>query len=190
MKKHQNSRELSAEQTAELIETLKERFEKNKLRHPGVNWHNVASKIHKTQEKLWSLYEMERTGGEPDIVRYDSNSDEFIFFDCSTESPSGRRSLCYDREALDKRKEFKPVDTAIDLSLKMGIEILSEDDYIYLQKLGNFDNKTSSWLKTPDNVRKLGGAIFGDMRYGRVFFYHNGAESYYASRGFRGLLRI
>jgi hypothetical protein len=185
-----NRKELSAEQREELIKTLKVRFEKNKSRHTGLEWVNVQSKLEANADKLWSLAEMERTGGEPDIIEYDNEADEYIFCDCSAESPKGRRSVCYDREALESRKEFKPENNAIDLATAMGIELLAEEQYRKLQALGKFDTKTSSWVKTPAEIRKLGGAIFCDRRYDHVFTYHNGAESYYAVRGFRGLLRV
>jgi hypothetical protein len=186
----ENKKELSAEQREELIKTLKVRFEKNKSRHTGLEWANVQSKLEANTAKLWSLAEMERTGGEPDIIGYDSTTDEYVFYDCSAESPKGRRSFCYDREALESRKEFKPENNAIDMAASMGIELLTEEQYRELQTLGKFDTKTSSWVKTPAGIRKLGGAIFCDRRYDHVFTYHNGAESYYAVRGFRGLLRV
>ena len=185
-----NKKELSSKQLEELLRTLKARFEKNMNRHKGFEWAKVLAKLDpaKVGEKLWSLNEMERTGGEPDVVGYDKG--EYIFYDCSAESPKGRRSLCYDREALETRKEFKPKNNAIDMAAAMGIELLTEEQYRALQKLGNFDTKTSSWVKTPSDIRKLGGAIFCDRRYNTVFVYHNGAESYYAARGFRGSLKI
>jgi hypothetical protein len=183
-------RELSPEQHEELLQTLKARFEKNMNRHQGLEWAKVQAKLEASTEKLWSLHEMERTGGEPDVVGYDQKTDEYLFYDCSAESPKGRRSVCYDREALESRKANKPENDAIDMAVAMGIELLTEEQYRDLQTLGNFDMKTSSWVKTPDNIRKLGGAIFCDRRYDTVFVYHNGAESYYAARGFRGLLRI
>src|SRR5574341_1259149 len=183
-------KELSPEQSEELLRALKARFEKNMNRHKGLEWAKVQAKLEANPEKLWSLNEMERTGGEPDVVGYDKKTGEHIFYDCSAESPNGRRSLCYDREALESRKEFKPKDTAMDMAAAMGIEILTEEQYRELQKLGNFDTKTSSWLKTPSEIRKLGGAIFADRRYDHVFVYHNRAESYYAARGFRGSLRV
>jgi len=169
---------------------LKARFEKNGNRHKGLDWADVQARLEANPEKLWSLYEMERTGGEPDVVGHDKKGGEYLFYDCSAESPKGRRSLCYDREALDERKEFKPENSAIDMANSMGIEILTEEEYRDLQQLGNFDTKTSSWVKTPDNIRKLGGALFCDRRYDQVFLYHNGAQSYYAARGFRAALRI
>ena len=183
-------RELPAEQREELLKVLKDRFEKNSNHHKGIEWPKVQARLVANTEKLWSLNEMEQTGGEPDVIGYDKFTDEFIIVDCSTESPKGRRSLCYDGEALKSRKEHKPVSSAMDMADAMGIEILTEEQYRELQKLGEFDLKTSSWVKTPDDIRKLGGAIFCDRRYGKVFVYHNGAESYYGSRGFRGALRV
>ena len=185
-----NKKTLSPEQREQLLETLKARFEKNMPRHKGLEWSKVEAKLKASAEKLWSLNEMENTGGEPDVVDQDKKTGEYIFYDCSAESPKDRRSLCYDREALDARKEAKPKNNALDLAKTMGIELLSEEQYRQLQKLGKFDAKTSSWLTTPDDIRKLGGAIFGDYRYGTVFIYHNGADSYYAARGFRGSLRV
>jgi hypothetical protein len=185
-----NNKELSPEQHEELLSALKARFEKNMNRHKGLEWAKVHAKLEANTEKLWSLNEMERTGGEPDVVGHDKTTGEYIFFDCSAESPKGRRSLCYDREALESRKKHKPENNAIDMAAAMGIELLTEEQYRKLQKLGNFDTKTSSWVKTPADIRKLGGAIFADFRYGNVFVYHNGAESYYAARGFRGSLRV
>jgi hypothetical protein len=185
-----DKKELSEEQQAELLKTLKTRFEKNRDRHKGLEWDKIEEKLVANTEKLWSLNEMEQTGGEPDVVGYDSATDEYIYFDCSAESPKGRRSICYDREALESRKEHKPANSAIDMATNMGIEILTEEQYRELQKSGDYDMKTSSWLKTPDEIRKLGGAIFADYRYGNVFVYHNGAESYYGARGFRGSLKI
>jgi len=181
---------LSLEQREELLRTLKARFEKNRSRHEGVEWANVQAKLVANTDKLWSLHEMERTGGEPDVVGQDKKTGEHIFYDCSAESPKGRRSVCYDREALESRKEHKPENNAVDMAAAMGIELLTEEQYRELQKLGNFDLKTSSWVKTPADIRKLGGAIFCDRRYDTVFVYHNGAESYYAARGFRGSLRV
>jgi hypothetical protein len=181
---------LSQEQREELLSVLKTRFEKNTNRHKGLEWAEVQAKLEAGAEKLWSLNEMERTGGEPDVVDHDKNTGEYIFYDCSAESPKGRRSLCYDREALEARKEFKPENNAVDMAAAMGIELLNEEQYRKLQKLGNFDLKTSSWVKTPADIRKLGGAIFCDRRYDTVFVYHNGAESYYAARGFRGSLKV
>ena len=185
-----STKELPQEQTEELINTLQVRFEKNTSRHEGLDWANVQARLEANREKLWSLHEMEATGGEPDVVGYDANTDEFIFYDCSAESPKGRRSLCYDREAWESRKNHKPENTAMDVAKEMGIELLTEEQYRQLQALGKFDLKTSSWVQTPDNIRKLGGAIFCDRRYDMVFMYHNGAESYYAARGFRGSLRV
>jgi hypothetical protein len=183
-----NKKELSSGQREELLTALKARFEKNMNRHKGLEWAKIQAKLE--AEKLWSLNDMERTGGEPDVVGFDKKTGEYIFYDCSAESPKDRRSLCYDREALEARKENKPKDSAIDMAAAMGIELLTEEQYRELQKLGNFDTKTSSWLKTPSEIRKLGGAIFADFRYGNVFVYHNGADSYYAARGFRGSLRV
>lgn len=185
-----NKKELSLEESEELLRTLKTRFEKHMNRHKGLEWTKVQAKLEANTEKLWSLDEMEETGGEPDVVGIDTKTGEYIFYDCSWESPKGRRSLCYDREALESRKEHKPENNAIDMSTAMGIEILTEEQYRELQKLGNFDTKTSSWVKTPSEIRKHGGAIFCDRRYDHVFVYHNGAESYYAARGFRGSLRV
>jgi hypothetical protein len=181
---------LSKQQHEELLGTLQARFEKNMNRHKGLEWPQVQAKLEANAEKLWSLHEMERTGGEPDVIGHDQKTDEYIFYDCSVESPKDRRSLCYDRQALDSRKENKPRGNALDLATAMGIELLTEEQYRELQKLGNFDTKTSSWVKTPSNIRKLGGALFCDRRYDTVFLYHNGAESYYAARGFRGALRV
>jgi hypothetical protein len=181
---------LSPEQREELLRALKTRFEKNVKRHTGIEWTEVQARLEANPEKLWSLYEMERTGGEPDIVGHDEKTGEYIFYDCSAETPKLRRSVCYDRAALDARKEHKPENSALDLGQSMGIEMLSEEQYRELQRLGNFDTKTSSWVKTPSDIRALGGAIFCDRRYGHVFTYHNGAESYYAGRGFRGLLKV
>ena len=181
---------MSPEQREELLGTLKARFEKNMNRHKGLEWNKVQAKLEANTEKLWSLNEMERTGGEPDVVGHDEKTGEYIFYDCSAESPKGRRSICYDREALESRKKHKPENNAIDMATAMGIELLTEEQYRELQKLGNFDLKTSSWVQTPANIRKLGGAIFCDRRYDTVFVYHNGAESYYAARGFRGSLRV
>ena len=181
-------KELSTEQIDELLHTLKTRFEKNSNRHKGIEWAKVQAKLEASPEKLWPLNEMERTGGEPDVVGQEKG--DYLFYDCSAESPKGRRSLCYDRDALDFRKDYKPENSAIDLATEMGIEILTEDQYKTLQQLGNFDLKTSSWIKTPEKIRKLGGGIFCDRRYDTVFVYHNGAESYYAARGFRGSLSV
>ena len=185
-----SKKELSNKQSDELLTTLKARFEKNMGRHTGLSWAAVQAKLQTSTEKLWSLNEMEITGGEPDIVGYDKKTGEYIFYDCSAESPKERRSICYDREALEARKEHKPKTSAIDMAEAMGVELLSEAQYRELQQLGNFDTKTSSWIKTPAAIRKLGGAIFADYRYGTIFIYHNGAESYYAGRGFRCALRV
>jgi hypothetical protein len=181
---------LSPEQRIELLEELKARFEKNMNRHEGLEWAKVQAKLEANAEKLWSLGEMERTGGEPDVIGFDKSTGEYIFYDCSAESPKGRRSVCYDRAALEARKEHKPSNNALDMATDMGIELLSEEEYRELQKLGSFDTKTSSWVKTPPEIRNLGGALFCDRRYGNVFVYHNGAESYYAARAFRGSLRV
>ena len=183
-------KELSPPQREELLKTLKTRFEKNMSRHKGLEWAKVQAKLETNTEKLWSLNEMEKTGGEPDVVGHDKKRGEYIFFDCSPESPKGRASVCYDREGLESRKEHKPKNNAIDMAAAMGIELLTEEQYRELQKLGEFDTKTSSWVKTPVEMRKLGGALFGDRRFGRVFFYHNGAQSYYSGRGFRGWLGV
>src|SRR5665213_3477768 len=188
MKGVEMKKELSPKQREELLTALKARFEKNMNRHKALEWAKVQAKLEASAEKLWSLSEMERTGGEPDVVGQDKKTGEYIFFDCSAESPKGRTSLCYDREALDSRKEHKPKNSAVDMAASMGIELLTEEQYLALQKLGEFDTKSSSWIATPDDMRKLGGALFGDRRFGRVFFYHNGAESYYGGRGFRGIL--
>src|SRR3977135_2765058 len=185
-----NKKDLSPEQRAELLRALKARFEKNMNRHKGLEWANAQAKLDANSEKLWSLNEMERTGGEPDVVGHDKKTGEYIFYDCSPESPKGRRSVCYDREALDSRKENKPKDNAIDMAAAIGIELLTEEQYRELQKLGNFDTKTSIWVKTPSDIRKRGGALFCDRRFGHVFLYHNGAESYYSGRAFRGSLRV
>jgi hypothetical protein len=183
-------KELSPEQHEDLLKALKARFERNMSRHEGLGWAEVQAKLEANPEKLWSLNGMERTGGEPDVVGHDKTTGEYVFYDCSGESPNGRRSLCYDREALESRKQHRPENSVMDMAAAMGIEILTEGQYRELQKLENFDTKTSSWLKTPADIRELGGAIFGDFRYGHVFVYHNGAESYYAARGFRGSLRV
>jgi hypothetical protein len=185
-----DSKELSPEQPEDLLSLLKARFEKNMSRHQGLAWTEVQARLNAQPQKLWSLQEMERTGGEPDVVGQDNETGEFIFYDCSAESPSGRRSVCYDREGLDSRKDYKPENNALDVAAAMGIQLLSEAQYRELQKLGKFDTKTSSWVQTPSAIRKLGGALFGDFRYGQVFVYHNGAQSYYAARGFRGSLRV
>jgi hypothetical protein len=185
-----NIKELSPKQRDELLKALNTRFEKNLNRHKGLAWAKVQARLEANGDKLWSLQEMERTGGEPDVVGQDKKSGEFIFFDCSPQSPADRTSLCYDREALDSRKEHKPKSSVMDMAAAMGIEVLTEEQYVELQKLGEFDTKRSSWLKTPADIRKLGGAIFGDRRFGRVFIYHNGAESYYSGRGFRGWLKV
>jgi hypothetical protein len=191
MSKTNNSkRKLSPDQTKELFKILKARFEKNSNRHKGVRWDEVQAKLEANPEKLWPLNEMEITGGEPDVISYDKKTGDYVFYDCSPESPKGRRSICYDHEALESRKEHKPENSAIEMASDMGIELLTEEQYRQLQQLGNFDTKTSSWIKTPDDIRKAGGALFCDRRYGHVFVYHNGAESYYAARGFRGLLRV
>ncbi|EPE82045.1 PF14066 family protein [Leptospira noguchii str. 1993005606] len=189
-KVNKNKKELVSKQHEELLNTLEDRFAKNMDRHKDLEWTKIKTKLETNSEKLWSLNEMERTGGEPDVVAYDQKTDEYIFYDCSAESPKGRRSVCYDQEALKSRKEHKPKDNALDMATSMGIEILTEEQYRELQKFGKFDTKTSSWIKTPSDIRKLGGAIFADFRYGHVFVYHNGAESYYAVRGFRGSLRV
>jgi len=186
----QRAKDMKAKQREELLRALKARFEKNMNRHKGLEWAKVQAKLEANTEKLWSLNEMERTGGEPDVVGYDKKTGEYIFYDCSAESPKDRRSICYDREALESRKEFKPKDAAMDMAAAMGIELLTEEQYRELQKLGNFDTKTSSWVITPSEIRKLGGAIFADRRYDHVFVYHNGAESYYGARAFRGSLRV
>src|SRR5882724_5221320 len=183
-------KELSPKHREELLRALKARFEKNMKRHKGLEWAKVQAKLETNTEKLWSLNEMERTGGEPDVVGIDKKTGEYIFYDCSAESPKDRRSVCYDGEALESRKEHKPKNSAVDMAAAMGIELLTEEQYRELQKLGNFDTKTSSWVKTPSDIRKLGGALFADYRYGNVFVYHNGAESYYAARAFRGSLRV
>lgn len=188
--KTSNEKELSLKQQEELLTVLKARFEKNRNRHKGLEWEKLQEKLETNTEKLWSLHEMEVTGGEPDVVAYDNKTGEFIFYDCSAESPKGRRSVCYDREGLDSRKKHKPENNAIDMATDMGIELLTEEQYRELQKLENVDLKTSSWVLTPSDIRDLGGALFCDFRFGHVFVYHNGASSYYAARGFRGSLRI
>ena len=187
---NKNKKDLSSAQREELLTVLKVRFEKNMSRHKGLDWAKVQDKLQADTGKLWSLHQMETTGGEPDVVGHDKKTGDYIFFDCSAESPKGRRSLCYDREALESRKEHKPEGNAVDMAAAMGIELLTEQQYRELQKLGNFDTKTSSWVKTPSDIRKLGGALFCDRRYDTVFVYHNGAESYYAVRGFRGSLKV
>lgn len=185
-----NENELSTEQREELLSTLNARFEKNMNRHKGLEWAKVLAKLETNTEKLWSLHKMERTGGEPDVVGHDQQTGGYIFYDCSAESPKDRRSLCYDREALESRKANKPADSAVDMAAEMGIALLTEEQYHELQQLGNFDTKTSSWVETPSDIRKLGGALFGDRRFGRVFMYHNGADSYYGARAFRGSLKV
>src|SRR3954464_14155225 len=190
MKGAATKKELSPKERDGLLKVLRARFETNPNRHKGLEWAQVQAKLEANAEKLWSLNEMERTGGEPDVVGQDKKTGEYIFYDCSAESPKGRRSFCYDREALESRKEHKPQNNAIDMAAAMGIELLTEEQYRELQRLGNFDTKTSSWVKTPADIRKLGGALFCDRRYDTVFVYHNGAESYYAARGFRGSLRV
>lgn len=183
-------KKLSQEQQNDLISILKIRFEKNKTRHPEIEWSKVQEKLEANSDKLWSLLEMEKTEGEPDVVAYDKETNEYIFYDCSPESPKGRRSFCYDRKALESRKEHKPKNNVLDVATEMGIELLTEEQYRKLQEFGNFDTKTSSWITTPSDIRNLGGALFADFRYGTVFVYHNGAESYYAARGFRGSVKI
>ena len=185
-----NNKELSPEQKVELLRVLKARFEKYENRHRDIEWADVQIRLEDKAGKLWTLFEMERTGGEPDVVGWDTKTGEYIFYDCSAESPKGRRNVCYDRDALELRKEHKPENNVMDMAATMGIELLTEEQYRELQKLGNFDTKTSSWLKTPFEIRRLGGALFADFRYGKVFVYHNGAESYYAARAFRGYLKI
>ena len=189
-KTNSHKKELSPEQREELTSVLNTRFVKNMKRHKGLEWAKVQAKLEANNDKLWSLYEMERTGGEPDVVGHDKKSGEYIFYDCSAETPKERRNACYDSQALESRKEHKPKNNAIDLAVAMGIELLTEEQYRELQTLGDFDTKTSSWLKTPSDIRKLGGALFADRRYNNVFIYHNGAQSYFAGRGFRGLLRV
>jgi hypothetical protein len=186
----ETKKQLSPEQNHELLKSLEARFEKNMNRHNGLEWAKVLAKLKANTDKLWSLSEMERTGGDPDVIGRDDKTGEYIFYDCSAESPEGRRNVCYDREGREARKAFKPDENAIDMAAAMGIELLNEEQYRELQKLGKFDTKTSSWLKTPDDIRKLGGALFADRRYNTVFVYHNGAPSYYGVRGFRGLLRV
>jgi len=188
--KSMSKKELSLEQSEELLRTLKARFDKNVNRHKGIEWAKVQAKLEANAKQLWSLNEMERTGGEPDVIRFDKKTGQYLFYDCSAESPKGRRSVCYDREALEARKEHKPKDSAMDMAAALGIELLTEEQYRELQKLGDFDTKTSSWVKTPSEIRKLGGALHCDRRYNHVFVYHNGAESYYGARAFRGLLMV
>ena len=183
-------KELSQDQYESLLNTLKARFEKNFIRHAGIEWAIVQARLESNPAKLWTLSEMERTGGEPDVVGLDAQTGEYVFYDCSLESPTGRSSVCYDRESQDARKEFKPQNNALDMAAEMGIEILTEDQYRQLQKTSSFDTKTSSWIGTPAPIRKLGGALFGDFRFGQVFIYHNGVQSYYAGRGFRGSLKV
>ena len=185
-----SKKELATKQRDELLKTLQTRFEKNMKRHKGLDWNKIEAKLKSHPEKLWSLYQMEETKGEPDVIGYDKKAKEYTFCDCAAESPAGRRSFCYDHAALNARKEHKPKNSVIGMAADFGIELLSEEEYRDFQKLGNFDTKTSSWLKTPAEIRKLGGAIFGDFRFGRVFVYHNGAESYYAGRAFRGSIRV
>ena len=185
-----NNKQLIAQQSKEILEILKTRFEKNMKRHTAIKWLKVQEKLEANPEKIWSLYQMGKTDGEPDVIGFDKKTNEYIFYDCSAESPKGRRSLCYDNEALEARKEHKPKNSAVGMATEMGIKLLTEKQYRELQQLGKFDIKTSSWLNTPENIRKLGGAIFGDFRFDTVFIYHNGAQSYYAGRGFRGALRV
>jgi hypothetical protein len=185
-----SKKEISQEQCVALLLNVKTRFDKNSHRHKGLEWSTIQAKLEKDQEKLWSLYEMEKTGGEPNVMGRDKKTGEYLFFDCSAETPAGRRSVCYDREALESRKEHKPETSAMDMAAAMGVELLTEEQYHELQEEGDFDTKTSSWIKTPPEIRKLGGALFADFRYGRVFVYHNGAQSYYSTRGFRALLRV
>lgn len=190
MSKAATKKKLAKAEADKLLQTLKERFERHPSRHKGIDWDHVQERLEANPDKLWSLSEMEKSGGEPDVVGFDKKTGEYVFFDCSAESPTGRRSTCYDREALDSRKEHKPASSAMDMAAAMGIEMLTEEQYRELQKLGEFDMKTSSWVKTPDAIRKLGGALFCDRRYDTVFLYHNGAQSYYGARGFRGSLRV
>ncbi len=190
MKGIDKKKELSPEQRKELLEVLKKRFEQHMKRHECLDWNKIKARLEADAGKMWSLHEMEKTGGEPDVAAHDKKTGEYLFIDCSAESPKDRASLCYDREGLDSRKEHKPVTSAIDMAAAMGIELLTEEQYRGLQKLGNFDTKTSSWVTTPADIRNLGGALFGDRRFGHVFIYHNGAQSYYGARGFRGLLRV
>lgn len=190
MKDNETNKKLSPKQRGEVLGTLKARFEQNMSRHQDLEWAKVRARLEANIDKLWSLSVMERTGGEPDVVGHDKKTDEYIFVDCSPETPKGRTSVCYDREGLESRKEHKPDDNAVDMAAAMGVELLTEEQYRELQKLGNFDTKTSSWVRTPADIRKLGGALFGDRRFGHVFIYHNGAQSYYAARAFRGSLRV
>ncbi|CAN5465318.1 DUF4256 domain-containing protein [soil metagenome] len=190
MKGAETKKKLSPEQRKELLATLKTRFEKNRNRHKGIEWAKVQARLEANPDKLWSLHEMEKTGGEPDVVNQDKKTGEYLFFDCSPESPKGRVAVCYDRAGLESRKEHRPKNTAIDMATAMGVELLTEEQYHDLQKLGEFDLKTTTWVKTPAEIRKLGGALFGDRRYGRVFIYHNGAQSYYSARGFRSSLKV
>jgi hypothetical protein len=190
MRNNTSGRELSDTQRIDILQILKSRFEKKPHRHEGIAWQQVQTRLESNSEKISSLHEMEQTGGEPDVVGKDQTTDEFLFFDCSAESPKGRRSICYDRDGMQSRKDFPPANNALDMAEEMGIELLTEDQYRYLQQFGPFDTKTSSWLLTPSDIRAKGGALFGDFRYGHVFVYHNGAQSYYAVRGFRGLLRV
>src|SRR3954451_17933787 len=190
MKGAKTKKDLSSAQREELLKNLRGRFEKNRSRHEGLDWSKVQAKLEANGEKLWSLGEMERTGGEPDVIGHDKKTGEYIFFDCSAETPKARVSVCYDREGWESRKEHRPKTTAMDMAATMGIELLTEEQYLELQKFGDFDTKTSSWVKTPENIRKLGGALYCDRRYGRIFTGHNGAQSYYAARGFRGWLRV
>jgi hypothetical protein len=183
-------KELTSNQVKELLNVLQSRFEKNLNRHPGINWTKVQARLEAHPDKLWSLNEMEKTGGEPDVLAHDENSAEYIFYDCSAESPAGRRSVCYDREGLESRKEHRPENNAADMTTDMGAELLSEEQYRYLQQFGKFDTKTSSWIKAPADIRKLGGGLFAEFRYGHVFIYHNGAQSYYAARGFRVMIKV
>ncbi|MFL5236918.1 MAG: DUF4256 domain-containing protein [Rhizomicrobium sp.] len=184
------NKKVSPKEAEKLLGVLKARFEKNMNRHKAIEWAKVQAKLEANAEKLWSLHEMENTGGEPDVVSHDKKTGEYIFFDCSAESPKGRAAVCYDREGLESRKEHRPKNTAIDMAMAMGVELLTEEQYYELQKLGEFDTRTTTWVKTPAEIRKRGGALFGDRRYGRVFIYHNGAQSYYSARGFRGWLRV
>jgi hypothetical protein len=190
MKNAKSKKELSSKQSEELLKLLQARFEKNEKRHAGIEWTKVKTRLEAEPEKLWSLQQMESTGGEPDVVGRDAKTGEYLFFDCSPESPKGRVSVCYDREGWESRKEHRPKNTAMDMAMEMGVELLSEEQYLHLQTLGEFDTRTSSWVLTPPEMRKLGGALFGDTRYGRVFFYHNGAQSYYGARAFRAVLRV